>query len=214
MNRVDSSYRTVAERLEESVNIHKTLAKSYVITIVEIAECIITAYKVGGKVILFGNGGSAADAQHLACELVGRFELNRRALPAIALSTDPSILTALANDYGYEAVFSRQLEALVSEKDVVIGISTSGNSPNVVNALKLAREKGAQTVALAGCNGGKIAQVADLALTVPSSSTPRIQEAHTTIGHIVCELVEKELACPEVGAAPVRVGWFRAESRS
>ena len=214
MNRVGSTYREIARRLEESANIQKALAKSKVIIIAEIAECIVTAYKAGGKVILFGNGGSAADAQHLACELVGKFELERQPFPAIALSSNISILTALANDYGYEAVFSRQLEALVNERDVVIGISTSGNSPNVVNALKLARRKGAQTVALAGGNGGKIAEVADLVLTVPSSSTPRIQEAHTTIGHIICELVEKELAHPEVEAGPASVGWFRTKSHS
>ncbi len=213
MNRVGSTYRDIARRLEESANIQKALAKSNVIIIAEIAECIVTSYKAGGKVILFGNGGSAADAQHLACELVGKFELKRQPFPAIALSSNISILTALANDYGYEAVFSRQLEALVNERDVVIGISTSGNSPNVVNALELARRKGAQTVALAGNNGGEIAGVADLVLTVPSSSTPRIQESHITIGHIICELVEKELAYPEAEEEPAGVGWFRTKSQ-
>lgn len=154
---------------------------------------IVAAYKRGGKVVLFGNGGSAADAQHIACELVGQFFLKREAFPAIALTTNTSTLTAVANDYGYETVFSRQVEALVNEKDVVIGISTSGNSPSVVEAMKIAKIKGAKTIALTGNDGGKLAEAADLALIIPSNSTPRIQEAHITIGHIVCELVERAM---------------------
>lgn len=214
MNRLHSVYREITKRLEENASIQKDLAKSKVADIEKMAKFIISAYKTGGKVILFGNGGSAADAQHLACELVGRVVLKRQAFPAIALSTNTSTLTAVANDYGYEAVFSRQLEALVSERDVVIGISTSGDSPNVVEALKLAREKGAQTIGLTGGNGGKLAEIADLVVTVPSSSTPRIQEAHITIGHIVCELVEKELAMPEMERELASVGWFRTGNHS
>lgn len=214
MNRLDSVYREITTRLEESASIQKALAKSKVADIEKMVEFIISAYKTGGKVILFGNGGSAADAQHLACELVGRFVLQRQAFPAIALSTNTSILTAVANDCGYEAVFSRQLEALVSERDVVIGISTSGNSPNVVEALRLARGKGAQTIGLTGGNGGKLVEIADLVVAVPSSSTPRIQEAHITIGHIVCELVEKELAMPEMERGLASVGWFRTGNHS
>ena len=186
--------RKITERLEESAQVKKVMAKSMVSGIERMANFIITAYKAGGKVVLFGNGGSAADAQHIACELVGRFMLKRQAFPAIALNTDTSTLTAVANDCGYETVFSRQVEALVNEKDVVIGISTSGDSPNVLEAIKLAKAKGAKTIGLTGGSGGKLATVADLVLAVPSDSTPRIQEAHITIGHIACELVEKELS--------------------
>lgn len=194
MNKVDSMRREVAKRLEESARIKKAIATSKIGEIERMVEFIITAYKTGGKVVLFGNGGSAADAQHIACELVGRLGVKRQAFPAIALTTNTSTLTAVANDYGYEAVFSRQIEALVNERDVVVGISTSGNSPNVVEAMKMAKIKGAKTIGLTGGNGGKLAEVADLVLIVPSDATPRIQEAHITIGHIVCELVEKELA--------------------
>jgi len=186
--------REIASRLEESAQIKRAIAKSKISEIERIVEFIIIAYKTGGKVVLFGNGGSAADAQHLAGELVGQFALKRQAFPAIALTTNTSILTAVANDYGYDAVFSRQVEALVNEKDVVIGISTGGNSPNVIEAIEIAKMKGAKTIGLTGGNGGKLAEVADLVLIVPSDITPRIQEVHITIGHIVCELVEKELA--------------------
>ena len=194
MNKADSTRREIANRLEESARIKKTIAKSKIGEIERMAKFIIMAYKTGGKVVLFGNGGSAADAQHIAGELVGQFALKRQAFPAIALTTNTSILTAVANDYGYEMVFSRQVEALVNEEDIVIGISTSGNSPNVIEAIKTAKMKGAKTIGLTGGNGGKLAEVADLALIVPSDSTPRIQEAHITIGHIVCELVERELS--------------------
>ena len=194
MTKQDPMSCEIANRLEESAQVKKAVAKSMVSEIGRMVNFIITAYKAGGKVVLFGNGGSAADAQHIACELVGRFMLKRQAFPAIALTTNTSTLTAVANDCGYEAVFSRQVEALVGERDVVIGISTSGDSPNVLEAIKLAKTKGAKTIGLTGGNGGKLAAVADLVLIVPSDSTPRIQEAHITIGHIVCELVERELS--------------------
>lgn len=184
----------IARRLEESILIKQAVAESNIREIEDMAKLIITAYRTGGKVVLFGNGGSAADAQHIACELVGQFALKRRAFPAIALTTNTSTLTAVANDYGYNTVFSRQVEALVNEKDVVVGISTSGDSPNVVEAIEMAKKKGARTIGLIGGNGGKLAEVADLVLIVPSDSTPRIQEVHITIGHIICELVEKELS--------------------
>ena len=186
--------REIAKILEESAQIKRAIAKSKVSEIERMVNFIIMAYKAGGKAVLFGNGGSAADAQHIAGEFVGRFGLKRQAFPAIALTTNTSTLTAVANDYGYDAVFSRQIEALVNEKDVVIGISTSGESPNVIEAMKMARLKGAKTIGLTGGNGGKLAEVADLVIIVPSDSTPRIQEAHITIGHIVCELVEGELS--------------------
>lgn len=147
----------------------------------------------GGKVLIMGNGGSAADAQHFAAEIVGRFRLERRALPAIALTTDTSILTAVGNDYGFDQVFRRQVEAFAEAGDAVIGISTSGSSNNVYGALLLARERGCRTVGLLGRDGGTIAGIVDIALTIPSQETPRIQEAHVTIIHLVCELVEKRL---------------------
>ncbi len=194
MNEVDSMSSEIARRLEESILIKQAVAESKIRDIEVMVKLIITAYRAGGKVVLFGNGGSAADAQHIACELVGQFALKRQAFPAIALTTNTSTLTAVANDYGYNAVFSRQVEALVNEKDVVVGISTSGDSPNVVEAIEMAKKKGARTIGLTGGNGGKLAEVADLVLIVPSDSTPRIQEVHITIGHIICELVEKELS--------------------
>jgi len=186
--------REIIQKLEESAQVKRAIARSQAGQIENMANLIIATYRAGGKVVLMGNGGSAADAQHIAAELVGQFTLKRQALPAIALNTNTSILTAVANDYGYEAVFSRQIEALVQAEDIVIGISTSGNSANVIAAIKTAKKKGAKTIGLTGGNGGKLAEVADMVLIVPSESIPRIQEAHITIGHIVCELVEREIA--------------------
>jgi D-sedoheptulose 7-phosphate isomerase len=157
------------------------------------ARLMATALGDSGKVLVMGNGGSAADAQHLAAELVGRFLLERRALPAIALTTDTSILTAVGNDYGFEAVFLRQVEALARPGDVVIGISTSGNSPNVIAALQAAKAIGCTTVGLLGRDGGKIASLVDINLTVPAMETPAIQETHAIIVHILCDLVERQL---------------------
>ncbi len=157
------------------------------------AQLMCAVLQGGNKILVMGNGGSAADAQHLAAELVGRFLKNRAALPAIALTTDSSILTAVANDFGYDQVFSRQVEALAQAGDLVIGISTSGNSPNVVKAIDVARERGCRTVAFTGRDGGAMAQRVDLSLTVGVDETPRIQEVHLTIIHILCDLVEQEL---------------------
>lgn len=157
------------------------------------AELLIAAFKSGNKLLVMGNGGSAADAQHFAAEMVGRFKLERPALPALALTTDTSILTAIGNDYGFDRVFLRQVEAHAVAGDVVVGISTSGNSPNVQAALKLAAERGCRTVALLGRDGGSIKEVAELSLIVPSNDTPRIQEGHIAIIHILCDLVEKTL---------------------
>jgi len=162
-------------------------------TIAEVAQMIADALAKGNKVLVMGNGGSAADAQHLAAELVGRFLRERRALPAIALTTDSSILTAVGNDYGFDQVFSRQIEALGNPGDVVIGISTSGNSPNVLAALNAARAADCRTIGLLGRDGGNIAGQADLALVVPVQETPHIQEAHVTIIHVLCDLVERAL---------------------
>ncbi|MDD2271934.1 MAG: D-sedoheptulose 7-phosphate isomerase [Desulfuromonadaceae bacterium] len=161
--------------------------------IVEMVELMVDTFQRGGKVLVMGNGGSAADAQHFVAEIVGRFKMERRGLPALALSTDTSILTAIGNDYGFDRVFSRQVEAQASPGDLVVGISTSGNSPNVLLALQLARETGCRTVGLLGKDGGSIKDVCDLALIVPTNDTPRVQEAHITIIHIVCDLLEKTL---------------------
>ena len=161
--------------------------------IAEIVTMLVETFNRGGKLLVMGNGGSAADAQHFVAEIVGRFKMERRGLPAIALSTDTSILTAIGNDYGFDKVFHRQVEALASPGDLVVGISTSGNSPNVLQALELAREKGCRTVGLLGKDGGTVKDVCDLALIVPTNDTPRVQEVHITIIHIVCDLLEKTL---------------------
>ncbi len=159
----------------------------------EIANLFISSLKKKGKIIFFGNGGSCADAQHLAAELVGRFKRNRASLAALALSTNPCILTALGNDYGFEEVFSKQIEALVDSKDVVVGISTSGVSKNVIEAIKKAKEIGAYTVGLLGRDGGELKDLVDIALIVKAYEVPRIQEMHILIGHILCEIVEEAL---------------------
>ena len=154
-------------------------------------DLLVDSISKGGRLLAFGNGGSAADAQHFVAELVGRYKKERRAIPAIALTTDTSILTAVGNDYGYDAVFARQIEAHAQPGDLACGISTSGNSPNVVRALIAARDRGAATIALGGNTGGKLNDLADVALIVPSTVTARIQEAHITIIHILCELVDE-----------------------
>ena len=171
--------------IKRSVNLSNQIETS----VKTITECL----RNENKIIIFGNGGSAADAQHIAAEFVGRFMRKRKSLPAIALTTDSSILTSIGNDYSFDDVFSRQVEALVNKGDVVLGISTSGNSVNIINALQLARKKNAKTVGLLGNKGGKIKKFVDIALVVDSSSTPRIQEVHRTIYHIICELVEKHI---------------------
>lgn len=161
--------------------------------IAEMSTLISAALAKGNKLLVMGNGGSAADSQHFVAEIVGRFKMERTALPAVALSTDTSILTAIGNDYGFDAIFSRQIEALAAPGDIVVGISTSGNSPNVLKALLAARERGCRTIGLLGKDGGSIKAVCDLPLVMPTSDTPRIQEGHITVIHIVCDLVEKKL---------------------
>jgi len=155
-------------------------------------ECV-ELYKNGKKTLLAGNGGSAADAQHIAAELVGRYGFDRPSIPSLALTTDTSNLTAIGNDYGYDKVFSRQMEGMGSKGDLFIGISTSGNSVNIINAINVAKEKGVKTVALVGRDGGEMARIADYAIIVPSNDTPRIQESHILIGHMICDIIEKEL---------------------
>ena len=161
--------------------------------ITDVAKACVDVYRNGKKTILAGNGGSAADAQHIAAELVGRYGFDRPSIPSLALTTDTSNLTAIGNDYGYDQVFSRQLEGMGVQGDLFIGISTSGNSQNVINAFEAAKQKGITTVALVGRDGGRMAQMADYALVVPSNATPRIQESHILIGHIICDIIEKEL---------------------
>lgn len=161
--------------------------------IAEVCELCVELYKGKNKTILAGNGGSAADAQHIAAELVGRYGFDRPSIPSLALTTDTSNLTAIGNDYGYDKVFSRQLEGMGQEGDIFFGISTSGNSKNIINAFEVAKQKGIKTVALVGRDGGEMAKMADIALVVPSDSTPRIQESHILIGHIICDIIEKEI---------------------
>jgi D-sedoheptulose 7-phosphate isomerase len=146
--------------------------------------------KAGGKILIFGNGGSAADSQHITAELVGRFKKERKALAAIALTTNTSVLTAIGNDYGYDVSFSRQVEALGKRGDAALGISTSGNSKNVIEAIRISRKIGLSTIGLLGCDGGKIKAECDIAIVVRSKDTPRVQESHSLIGHILCELIE------------------------
>ena len=183
----------IKESLLESAELKRKVAEAMADSIEKAIEAMCSALRAGKKVLLMGNGGSAADAQHIAGELVGRFKKERKAIPAISLSTDTSILTAIGNDYGFEKVFERQIEALGNKGDVVIGISTSGNSENVYRAMKLAKEMGLKTIGLLGNDGGKIKDFSDIPLIVPSKNTPRIQEAHITIEHIICEGVEKKI---------------------
>lgn len=183
----------ISGKMEESAKLKLNLGDDQIAVIATISEMIIDAYKQKKKVLIFGNGGSAADAQHIAGELVSKFYFDRDGLPAISLTTNTSIMTAIANDYSYERVFARQVEALAAEGDIVIGISTSGNSPNVLAALGSAKKIGAKTVGIAGPPGSKICDLADITLNVPSKDTPRIQEVHITAGHIICEIVEKEM---------------------
>ena len=159
----------------------------------KVCQLCVELYKGSKKTILAGNGGSAADAQHIAAELVGRYGFDRPSIPSLALTTDTSNLTAIGNDYGYDKVFSRQLEGMGQDGDIFFGISTSGNSKNIINAFEVAKKKNITTVALVGRDGGEMAKMADIALIVPSDSTPRIQESHILIGHIICDVIEKEI---------------------
>jgi len=186
----------VRRELEESAEVKRAIDEATRRTIVLVAQAVVASLRHDGQLVLFGNGGSAADAQHLAAELVGRFTLEREALRAQALTCNAAVLTSVANDYDYTEVFSRQVRAVVRPGDVVVGLSTSGRSPNVVKGLEAARDRGAVTVAMTGAVGGPCAAVARLALAVPSRVTARIQEAHLTIGHILCGLVEQALAGP------------------
>jgi phosphoheptose isomerase len=181
----------VTTALTETIALHERVKSADPHPVTEAAAAIIESLRQDGQLFTFGNGGSAADAQHVASELVGRFLRERRSLPAVALTTDGSILTSVANDYSFERVFARQLEALGRSGDVALGISTSGTSPNVVAAFETARARGLRTIALTGRDGGAIGRLVDIHINVPSDSTPRVQEVHRTLLHVICDLVER-----------------------
>jgi D-sedoheptulose 7-phosphate isomerase len=185
----------IIKSIQESITAKERLlaSREVVAMIGRVSSILIEVLQKGNKVLLFGNGGSAADAQHIAAEFVGRFAFDRPALPALALSVNTSCITAIGNDYGFDLVFSRQIEALGRSGDVAIGISTSGNSPNVLQALLLGKKMSLHTVALTGCTGGKLKDVVDHCICAPSNETPRIQECHILIGHVISELVEQTL---------------------
>lgn len=187
-------HEIIQKRFQESISVTGRTVERLAGRIAQAAEILVASLRAGGGVFLFGNGGSAADAQHIAGELVGRFLRERRAIRAVALTTDTSVLTSLANDYDLDRVFSRQLEALARPGDVAVGLSTSGNSPNVLAALTTARQIGMKAIALTGEGGGRCGELAHVLLDVPSRQTPRIQEAHAVIYHVLCEVVESAVA--------------------
>jgi D-sedoheptulose 7-phosphate isomerase len=178
---------------KESVEIKKLFVESHTEVIADVSKMIAGAFNEGKKLILFGNGGSSTDASHIAAEFVNRFQMERPPLPAIALNTDMAVITAIGNDYGFSEVFSKQLKALANEGDVVIAISTSGTSKNVIKALEVARRKKLKTIAFTGAKGKKMSSAADYAFVVPSEITARIQEVHITLGHVLCQMVEEIL---------------------
>jgi D-sedoheptulose 7-phosphate isomerase len=189
-----SSAEEIRRQLEESARVKQGVSDELVGHIAQFAEKSAAALCAGGKIVFFGNGGSASDAMHLAAELVVRLRTERQGLAALALTTNPSVLTAAGNDYGFERIFSRQIESLVSAKDVLVALSTSGDSPNILRGIEAGRTRGAFLVAFTGETGGKAGAKVDLLLNVPSRDPQRIQEAHMTIGHIACSLIER-LAC-------------------
>jgi D-sedoheptulose 7-phosphate isomerase len=190
--------------IERSLEIHTRFFSHCLPTLTTAADALIAAYLAGRKALFFGNGGSAADAQHLAAEFVGRYLREREPLPALALNANSSAVTAIGNDYGYEQVFARQLQALAVPGDVAVGISTSGNSLSVVQAIIRARELGLFTIALTGATGGRLKTLADVLIAVPSEETPRIQECHILAGHALCDAVEQALVAERLVSAPVR----------
>jgi D-sedoheptulose 7-phosphate isomerase len=185
----------IIAQISSSISVKETLLNDQkLIGIIEqAAQLVIDAYKAGNKTLLAGNGGSAADAQHIAGEFVSRFYFDRPGLSSIALTTDTSVITAIGNDYGYEKLFSRQVQAIGNAGDVFIGISTSGNSPNILNALRECRSKGIKTIGFTGVTGGAMADLCELCINIPSAETPRIQECHILVGHIICYIVEEAI---------------------
>jgi D-sedoheptulose 7-phosphate isomerase len=192
---IASLHDLVRDRIQRSLHAKQKLLLDarFHDQIARVALQIVDSLRSGGKVLFFGNGGSAADAQHLAAEFTGRYLKERSALPALALSVNTSSVTAIGNDYGFDVVFARQLEALGNKGDVAVGISTSGNSRNVIRALEIAKLKSIYTVALTGASGGLLRNIADCTICIPSEETPRIQESHILVGHIICEIVEEKL---------------------
>ena len=185
--------RIIKEAFIDSAKLKKEFSDKYAETIKNVADLIAEAFKGGNKLLIFGNGGSAADSQHLAAEFVNRFKIERPPLPAIALTTDTSILTSIGNDYDFSDIFVKQIKALSRKGDVAIAISTSGNSPNIIKAIEAAKNIGVITILLSGGSGGKAAGMSDHEFIVPSKDTPRIQEIHITLGHVLCELVDYKL---------------------
>jgi D-sedoheptulose 7-phosphate isomerase len=184
----------VVETLETTARLHAALAGGPAVeAIARAGDVLVEVLRAGGQVLAFGNGGSAADAQHFVAELVGRFERQRRGFPAVALTTDPSIVTAVANDFGFDAVFARQVEALGRAGDLAVGITTSGNSPNVVRGLEAAKARGLRTIALTGHDGGAAGRLAEVHVNVPEAVTARVQEAHMTVLHLLCAFVDREV---------------------
>ncbi len=180
----------IAEIVADSYRVKNEFIKQNTKSLIQLARHISNAFKNKRKLMLCGNGGSAADAQHISAEFVNRFQLERQPLPALALTTDTSIITSIANDYGYEKIYSKQISALGAEGDILLSISTSGNSPNIISGIMTAKKMGIYTVGLGGRDGGKMTKLVDLSMVVASNSTPRIQEAHILTGHLICELVD------------------------
>ena len=183
----------IKQQIKQSINIKNEIIKTQIETINQISNIIIDAYNQNKKVLWMGNGGSAADSQHLACELVSKFKIDRKPLKSIALTTNTSILTAVSNDYDFNTVFERQVDAIAESKDVLIGITTSGTSPNIISAFKKGKEKGTINIAFIGEKYKEIKKVTDYYIKIPADDTPRIQECHILIGHIICDLVEKTI---------------------
>jgi D-sedoheptulose 7-phosphate isomerase len=183
----------ILKRFKESSEVKTRFLKENLPKLLDVIKLVSHTFEAGNKLFFFGNGGSAADAQHMAAEFVNRYIMNRPPLPAIALTTDTSVLTSVSNDFTFSEIFAKQIRALGKERDVAIGITTTGNSPNIIKAFEVAKEMGMKTIAFTGNDGGAIGKVADFSLVVPSTSTPRIQEAHILIGHILCEMVEHSL---------------------
>jgi D-sedoheptulose 7-phosphate isomerase len=183
----------IVKIFKESIRVKEAFVNENLSKLVNIVEAVTAALKAGSKILIFGNGGSAADAQHLAAEFINRFVIERPPLPAIALTTDTSVITSIGNDYDFSEIFSKQIRAIGQPGDVAWGISTSGNSPNVLRALEVAKKMGLVTIAFTGKDGGPIAKIADLSINVSSSVTARIQEVHITAGHVICDLVDIKL---------------------
>lgn len=190
----------VIKAFEDSAQVKLSFARKNLKTIVSVVDLIVDAFHEGNKVMLFGNGGSAADAQHIAAEFVNRFMIERPPLPAMALTTDTSVITSIGNDYNYDQIFLKQIKALGKEGDIAWGISTSGNSPNVLKALKACKGMGIKTIGMTGKDGGKMAKMVDFLLNVESDTTARIQETHITLSHVICELVDIKLFNPSTAS--------------